>query len=243
MRSLIAVLSLFALMQISSVSAAKPNKKTQQTVGQKYKTVVAHYKVEQDDTLNTISIRLYGTTKFGAWIYLWNKDQLKNMNDLAIGMNLKLKKPRIFSKEAGDNQLFYYYRKKFGLTGPPQIARASVGTIQELPQTIPVAPPETALAVEEEKKKAVDEDPTAENVLKGEEHLKQNNLAEAKAEFAEARSDDPTNPTPRILEISTLLRMGNEAEAKDRAKDLIDQDKEFCDLPIIRKLAESSDCP
>ncbi|MCM0605372.1 MAG: hypothetical protein KA715_04720 [Xanthomonadaceae bacterium] len=35
----------------------------------------------------------------------------------------------------------------------------------------------------------------------------------------------------------------NEAEAKQRANELVAQDKEYCDLPIIKKLAGSDACP
>ena len=227
----------------------------------KFTSVVDEYIVEKDDTLNTISIRLYGVTRYGALMYLWNRDKMSSMTDLKEGMVLKLRRKRVFSREAGHTVLLHYYKETFGIAGPPSQMNASVGTIQEVPapqalapDAIPLPPPaaataaappstqEIAKAIDAEKKSVIDNDPTAESVLKGEEFLKKNDLVQAKAQFADARNDDPTNPTPRILEISTLLQMGNQAEAKVRARELVSQDKEYCALPVIKNLTEPGDC-
>lgn len=217
--------------------------------------VVDHYRVVPTDSLSIISIKLYGTTRYGAKIFLWNKHQLHSMNDLEIGMYLQLKKKRTLAKATGEDKLLRFYRKKFGLTGEPQIARATVGQLRETSTSFfppppasfersrpPVAPLAITTAIEEERIQRVEEDAVAESINKGEESLKQNDLPAAKSYFAEARTDDPMNPTPRILEISTLLQMGNEAEAKERVQDLVKQDSEYCELPIIKNLAEGA-CP
>jgi len=220
----------------------------------KKKNQLDHYKVKSGEFLGTISTRLYGTAKYASDIYHWNQSQIKNRNQLTVGQTLILRRRRTLTDEQGKQAVYELYTKRnmpFIASVPPP-APVVQAVLSPPPPPPPAPPPQPMVKaantdvlrkMEADKKAQMANNPALKMTSDGETLMKQGKLAEAQAQFSEASSEDPNDPAPRILEISTLLRMGKTDEAKERAQDLVKKDPEYCSLTVIKKLTTDEECP